>query len=50
MANLRYELSCHYQTTLLYSPTDAAPQFCRNLPPLFSYINLSHNIEKQMKI
>ena len=25
--NLRHELSCQYQTSLLYSPTDAAPQF-----------------------
>ena len=35
VANLRDRLS---QTTLLYSSTDAAPQFCRNLPLLFSYI------------
>ena len=57
MANLRYQLSCQYQTTPLYSPTDAAPQLCRNLPPLFNYsivmkqyVNLSQNIDKQMKI
>ena len=27
VANLRYQLSWLYQITLLYSPTDAAPQF-----------------------
>ena len=33
VANLRYQLSWLYYITLLYSPTNAVPQFLQKLTP-----------------
>ena len=33
VANLRYQLSWEFYVTLLYSPTDAAPQFLKKRTP-----------------
>ena len=38
MANLSCQLSCEYQITLLYSPTDAAPHFLYKLTPSFPFM------------
>ena len=42
VANLRYQLSWEYWVTLLYFPTDAAPQFLEKLTHFIHFLTFTH--------